>query len=412
MAKIEGMKIEKRKLKDLNPAEYNPRIDLKPGDAEYEKLRRSIEEFGYVDPIIVNQDGTVIGGHQRLKIMLAAGVKEAEVSVVNLDKTREKALNIALNKTGGDWDIEKLKELIGEIDLSGIDTTITGFNTEEIKEMIGEIDTNWFDHKKKEGTERQEGNEEYNEFLDKFEIKKTTDDCYTPEPVYNAVADWVAEEYKLNQKDFVRPFYPGGDYQKEKYKNSCIVVDNPPFSILAEIINYYAEKGIKFFLFCPALTAFSSSSSSSFCVIGAGADIIYENNASVSTSFVTNLEDERFRSAPELYRRIKGAMNEVLEETRRHVPKYSYPDEVVTSAMLSYYSKYGIDFRASRKETAHIRQLESQKDSNKAIFGSGYLVSKAKAAEKAAAEKAAAEKAAAEKWELSDREREIVNGLG
>ena len=61
MAKIEGMKIEKRKLKDLNPAEYNPRIDLKPGDAEYEKLRRSIEEFGYVDPIIVNQDGTVIG---------------------------------------------------------------------------------------------------------------------------------------------------------------------------------------------------------------------------------------------------------------------------------------------------------------------------------------------------------------
>ena len=142
-------------------------------------------------------------------------------------------------------------------------------------------------------------------------------------------------------------------------------------------------------------------------MIGTGADVIYENNASVSTSFVTNLEDDRFRSAPELYRRVKEAMDEVLKETRRHVPKYSYPDEVVTSTMLSNYSKYGVDFRASRKETAHIRQLESQKDSGKAIFGSGYLISEAKAAEKAAAEKAAAEK-----WTLSEKEKEIIKGLG
>ena len=215
------MKIEKRKLSELNPAAYNPRADLKPGDPEYEKIRRSIEEFGYVDPIIVNKDGTIIGGHQRFKILLAAGKTEAEVSVVDLDKTKEKALNIALNKTGGEWDMEKLKELIGEIDLSDLDATLTGFDAEEIKELIGEIDTSWFDREKKEGTERQEGNEEYNEFLDKFEIKKTTDDCYTPEPVYNAVAEWVAEEYKVNQKDFVRPFYPGGTTSKRNTRKTA-----------------------------------------------------------------------------------------------------------------------------------------------------------------------------------------------
>jgi len=133
------MKIEKRKLSELNPAAYNPRADLKPGDPEYEKIRRSIEEFGYVDPIIINRDGTIIGGHQRFKILLAAGKTEAEVSVVDLDKTKEKALNIALNKTGGEWDMEKLKELIGEIDLSDLDATLTGFDTEEIKAMLGEI---------------------------------------------------------------------------------------------------------------------------------------------------------------------------------------------------------------------------------------------------------------------------------
>lgn len=210
------MKIEKRKLSELNPAAYNPRADLKPGDPEYEKIRRSIEEFGYVDPIIVNKDGTIIGGHQRFKILLAAGKTEAEVSVVDLDKTKEKALNIALNKTGGEWDMEKLKELIGEIDLSNLDATLTGFDAEEIKDIVGEIDTSWFERKDKEGKEKQEGNEEYNEFLDKFEIKKTTDDCYTPDAIYEAVAEWVAEEYKVDRKDFVRPFYPGGGLSKRK----------------------------------------------------------------------------------------------------------------------------------------------------------------------------------------------------
>ena len=134
------MVIETRKLSELKPAEYNPRIDLQPGDAEFEKIRRSIQEFGYVDPIIINSDGTIIGGHQRYKVLLDMGETETEVSVVDLDKDQEKALNIALNKTGGDWNPEKLQELIGEIDISGLDATVTGFDADEIKNMIGEID--------------------------------------------------------------------------------------------------------------------------------------------------------------------------------------------------------------------------------------------------------------------------------
>jgi ParB-like chromosome segregation protein Spo0J len=215
------MEIQKRKLSELNPATYNPRQDLQPGDPEYEKIKRSIEEFGYVDPIIVNKDGTIIGGHQRYKILLKAGYKTAEVSVVDLDKNREKALNIALNKTGGDWDMEKLRDLIGEIDLSGLDATITGFNTDEVKKLVGKIDVSWFEREEKELDKRQEGNKEYNEFLDKFEPKKTTDDCYTPEQVYDAVAEWVAEEYGLQRKDYVRPFYPGGTTNRKHTKKTA-----------------------------------------------------------------------------------------------------------------------------------------------------------------------------------------------
>ncbi len=105
------MNIEKKKLADLQPADYNPRKDLKPGDADYEKLKRSIEEFGYVDPIIWNErTGRICGGHQRFKILKAQGVEEAEVVIVDFDEEKEKAFNIALNKVNGDWDKDKLAE--------------------------------------------------------------------------------------------------------------------------------------------------------------------------------------------------------------------------------------------------------------------------------------------------------------
>ena len=107
------MLIEKKNTADLLPADYNPRKDLKPGDAEYEKLKRSIEQFGYVEPVIWNQTtGRVVGGHQRLKVLIDMGISEVECVVVEMPEDKEKALNIALNKISGDWDKDKLALLM------------------------------------------------------------------------------------------------------------------------------------------------------------------------------------------------------------------------------------------------------------------------------------------------------------
>ena len=130
------MQIETRKLADLRPAEYNPRKKLAPGDPEYEKIARSIEDFGYCDPIIINKDGTIIGGHQRTQVLLDMGAETADVVVVDLDKDREKALNIALNKITGEWDAAKLTELVGDLDLNGYDLTKTGYSQKELTAML------------------------------------------------------------------------------------------------------------------------------------------------------------------------------------------------------------------------------------------------------------------------------------
>ena len=103
--------------------------------------------------------------------------------------------------------------------------------------------------------------ETYEEFVDKFRPKKTTDDCYTPPEVYEAVADYVSRRFGVRREDMVRPFWPGGDYERFDYPDGCAVVDNPPFSILAGIMEFYLDRGILFFLFAPALTALSSAKS-------------------------------------------------------------------------------------------------------------------------------------------------------
>ncbi len=114
------MEIVKMKLSELNPAEYNPRKALKPGDPAYEKLKASILSFGNVEPIVWNRStGNVIGGHQRLRVLLDLGVEESEVSVVDLSEVDEKRLNIALNKITGEWDDEKLTSLLADITACG-----------------------------------------------------------------------------------------------------------------------------------------------------------------------------------------------------------------------------------------------------------------------------------------------------
>lgn len=136
------MKIQTLKLSRLNPAKYNPRKELKPGDPEFEKLKRSIESFGYVELIVVNEATgfTVISGHQRLAVLKALGYESVECVVVSLDATRERALNIAMNKISGEWDTKKLESLLTDLKAEDFDVTLTGFDASEIGLMLGAED--------------------------------------------------------------------------------------------------------------------------------------------------------------------------------------------------------------------------------------------------------------------------------
>ncbi|WP_302490392.1 site-specific DNA-methyltransferase [uncultured Dialister sp.] len=131
------MRIEKKNITDLIPADYNPRKDLKPGDKEYEKLKHSIHEFGYVDPLIWNQQtGRLIGGHQRLKVLKDMGIEDVDVVIVDMNEEKEKALNVALNKISGDWDKDKLMLLITDLQGEDFDVSLTGFDPEELDDLF------------------------------------------------------------------------------------------------------------------------------------------------------------------------------------------------------------------------------------------------------------------------------------
>ena len=133
------MDLRKIKIADLVPASYNPRKALKPGDKEYEKIKRSIEEFGYCEPIIVNSDMTIIGGHQRVTVLKDLGYTEIDCIVIDIDKTKERALNIALNKITGEWNKELLADLIAELQDSDFDVTFTGFDPPEIEQLMNSV---------------------------------------------------------------------------------------------------------------------------------------------------------------------------------------------------------------------------------------------------------------------------------
>ena len=136
------MNIKVMKLSELNPAKYNPRKALKPGDKEFEKLKNSIENFGYVELIVVNTrtGNTVISGHQRLSVLKHLGREEAECVLVDLDVNNEKALNIAMNKIVGEWDTEKLTNLLGELKAEDFDLSFTGFEPVDLEKLLGTKD--------------------------------------------------------------------------------------------------------------------------------------------------------------------------------------------------------------------------------------------------------------------------------
>jgi DNA modification methylase len=207
------MLIEKKKTDELIPAEYNPRKDLKPGDPEYEKLKRSLEQFGYVEPVIWNKTtGRVVGGHQRLKVLMDMGIQEVECVVVELSEEKEKALNIALNKISGAWDNEKLALLITDLQGADFDVSLTGFDAAEIDDLFKES--------------LQDGIKD-DDFDVEAELKK---------PAISKLGDlWQLGNHRL---------YCGDSTKKETYdllmagKLANLVVTDPPYNV-----NYEGNAG-------------------------------------------------------------------------------------------------------------------------------------------------------------------------
>lgn len=200
--------LKEKLLSELHPAEYNPRKRLTPENEEYQQIKRSIEAYGYVDPIIINSDGTIIGGHQRYNVLLDLGYDTAQVVIVDLKKDAEKALNVALNKISGEWDYEKLYELLNGLDLNGYDFSLTGFTPTELEGLQIKLDIGQ--------AVEDEG----------FDINKTLEDI--KEPVTKRGDLWILGNHHLycgdagNAKDMAR-LMDG--------KKADLLITDPPYNV-------------------------------------------------------------------------------------------------------------------------------------------------------------------------------------
>ena len=388
------LKVREVPVSDLIPYVNNAKIHT---NKQVEEIIASIDKFGFCDPIGVwHNDGgamEIVDGHGRVMALKKMGIKTAPV--IYLDHMT-------------DEDRRSFTHVKNQTELS------TGFDRDALVEDMDNLNLDWgsfgFDeylYRDMADCEPEELDEddEYQQFVDKFKPKKTTDDCYTPPEIYDVIADWVNEKYGVSRDDMVRPFYPGGDFESFNYPEGCCVVDNPPFSILAKIKQFYLDRGIPFFIFAPTLTCFSGKLTDRLTHIVCDAKVTYENGAVVPTSFVTNMGGDLVaESEPELSKRINEANERRLNEGKTDLPKYEYPDEVITAAKLQWLAKHGTRLQIKRGECVRVSKLDAMQVEG--IYG-GLLLS-----ERAAAERAAAERAAATKWKLSEREIAIVRSLG
>ena len=256
--------------------------------------------------------------------------------------------------------------------------------------------------------------EDYDGFVEKFKPKLTTDDCYTPPQIYEIIKNWVVERYGLQGRTILRPFKPGGDYEAEEYPEGCVVIDNPPFSILRKIKDFYIAHHVDFVLFAPTLTLFSSTDNA-VNYVQVNAPIRYHNGAIVNTSLVTNLGDNLIETAPDLRRRIIETQKKSGVKFNT-VAKYVYPEHVISSALLDKYVKHVQPFILKRSEAYFVRALDSQRASKKAIYGGGYLIS-SNAVERlreclqSPLSEGCTSTEQPTKWELSEREKQIIKTL-
>ena len=403
MAKID--RVQEVSLELLKPYSNNAK---KHSPEQVDKIAESIKAFGFLSPCLIDNDYNIIAGHGRVMAALQLGLPSVPcVFIDGLSTAERRAYVLADNRLAelGNWDREIIQFELDELADMNFDVDLTGF------EFVDNPD--WFESRQRYDNDLEGETDEYKEFVDKFEIKKTTDDCYTPDGIYDVVATWVEKQYGLDRKNFVRPFYPNGDYQKETYPEGSVVVDNPPFSIMAEIVRWYTENGIKFFLFAPSLVGFSQAQVERAAMICADAVVTYENGAKVNTSFTTNLEPNIVaRTCPELHELIENKDKQIRQENRIELPKYTYPTNIVTMAMLGDWATLGIDFEVRKGDCVRIGGLDAQKDQGKVIFGGGLLLSERARIEAERARIEAERRKPRTVWELSDREKEMVAKMG
>ena len=372
---------------------------------DVDKTKRSIledEDFLEDRPLLVIPNGDkfcVFCGNLRLTGAKAAGLKEVPCVVYEgydetpggIETVKRRALKDNGSYGSWDWDI-----------------ATSEWDAQMLADCGAPIPPDWADPEGMSlSTQGKDGEEGYDEFIDKFKPKLTTDDCYTPPKVYTAVLDFVRSFCDLSDKTIVRPFVPGGDFEHYAYPQNAVVVDNPPFSILSKIVRFFCEKDIPFFIFAPALTLFSAPDCDVSYVI-ADANIIYENGAKVRTGFITNLLPEtRIWLSSDLHQAIEKAQEDEAEPYQLFV----YPDNLVTAATLGKIVARDVELKIAKRSCEYIRESDSAKEQGRSLYGGGFLLSDRAAAERAAAERAAAERAAATRLNLSDKEKQIIERL-
>ena len=384
-------------------------------------IEKSIRNNGAGRSILIDKNNRIIAGNGVTEVAGQIGLDDVQIvesdgskiiavkrTDIDLDSKQGREMALADNATGAadlQWDAEELQKAMDEFAITPQDWGV--FTNNDGSAFFG-------------GERNGERNDEYNEFEEKFKPKLTTDDCYTPPEVYDEVVKYV-RNIVGDDPEFVRPFYPGGNYQTFNYPKDCVVVDNPPFSIYAEIVRWYLAHDIKFFLFCPTLTQIVSNADVNYCVTSAS--VIYENGANVRTSFTTNLlGDIAFMTTPKLKADIELANKQDAPE----LPQYNYPNNVVTTALLSKISKG--DFKVLKDECQEINNLDALKDKKKSLYGKGWLLNDKKAKEKNEEQERVKQKAAEDALlkanersimiengkitlALSDREKEIIKRL-
>lgn len=372
-------KIFMANIADLKPSEENPR---KIGKAELNRLAEKMKKYPkHIEAreVVIDENFKVLGGHQRIKAAKQNGKDQILVKQVfgwTEEEKREFIIND--NIAEGEWDDEKLKDW-DEAELEGWGAPV-----------------DW----------EEDNDKDYEKFVDKFKPKLTTDDCYTPQPVFDAVEKWVRNHYQLGNVENIRPFKPGGDYQSENYEGK-IVIDNPPFSILSQIVRWYHERGVKFFLFAPHLTLIGAAVGVPTQRVIACARITYENGAIVPTSFITNM-------APELgglfvAGSLRAAIEEVQPDERPRLEKYVRPKNLLMASDFAPIAENGVDWIIPNKELHIVSATDEMKAAGKELYGAGMLVSD-RVAERVEEEKRKSKKEPMV-IRLSEREQKIVDRL-